>query len=87
MLARLEIGVFGFSTIFVMWALLVRHHDAEALIVLDLFGPDNTVSLGVFTIDKSASNSVSTKMTITGSVHVRAREIYPPAVPSSNFCR
>jgi len=87
MLARFEIGVLAFSTILRHVALLVGHDDAEALIVLDLFGPDDAVGpWSSFTIDRSASNSVSTKITITGpSTYGRAR-FTAPAVPSSTFC-
>ena len=46
MFARLEIGVDGFSTIFVMLPSLVGDDDAEALVVLDLLHPDDPVGVG-----------------------------------------
>ena len=57
-------------------ALLVRHHDAEALVVLDLFGPDDTVSLCVFHDRQVGVEQRVHEDDDHGSVHVRAREIY-----------
>ena len=87
MFARFEIGVVGFSTIFVMLPVRVGHDDAEALVVLDLLHPDDPVGVGALARrERSASKIVSTKMMSTGWSTYGCASFTAPAVPSCTFC-